>query len=547
MNRIQRLSPLIANQIAAGEVIERPASVIKELLENSLDAGAKNITIKIEHAGARLMTITDDGAGIHRDDLPLAIAPHATSKIHSTDDLQQIATLGFRGEALASIGSISKLSICTRTKDDEHAWELICQGSEQALEIKPAAHPIGTTITVRELFFNTPARRRFLRSDKTEFSHIEDIVKRLALSHFDLAITLQHDNKIILKVTKAIDEKQQQKRIAAICGEAFLKQSFYVDFEATGLRLHGWVSQKEFSRNQTDLQFFYINGRSVRDRIVMHAIKQAYADLLGVDRHPGYVLFLDIAPKEVDVNVHPTKHEVRFHEARLVHDFIFQKIRQALVQSTSATQTVYFGQNEIEHFRSKKVDVMSEPEKMYVVMKDTPISLFGEVLGQYSHFVLTTKDKNLFFVNLRALQQLLALKKYLQSRASKPLLIPEVLLLTSQQMDYFLQHQALLETLGFQFDCLSEQKLIIREHPTCLSHINFIEWQQTILNSSEQDQNSLLKAICKTAFQKEIQYSNFELDNLFKQAATLTEEELLKEKIFYELCYQDVLQLFEKT
>lgn len=547
MNRIQRLSPLVANQIAAGEVIERPASVVKELLENSLDAGAKNILIQIENAGARLISITDDGCGIHKDDLILAIAPHATSKIHSSDDLHQIVTLGFRGEALASISSISKLSICTRTKEDEHAWQLVSEGNSEH-EIKPAAHPVGTTIQVRDLFFNTPARRRFLRSDKTEFSHIEEIVKRIALSQFDIAITLQHENKVVLKVAKALDDKQKHKRIASIYGEAFLRQSFYLDFEATGLRLSGWISQKEFSRNQTDLQFFYINGRNVRDRIVMHAIKKAYTDFLGVDKHPAYVLFLEIDPRNVDVNVHPTKHEVRFHEVRLVHDFIFQKIHSALT-SSGQNQNIYFGQNEIEYFRTKKTNEVSENFKNYEVISTAQSNLveerFGKIIGQYSHFVLTTQNQNLFFIDLRVLQQYLAYKKYQKPIRSKLLLIPELLILNKEQMDHFLKKQMTIESLGFHFNQLSDQKIIIREQPEFLAHINYQEWQVVILNCINEDNDFLIKEICKTAFKKENPMSLLELDKLFQQAAELTDTELSQHKIFYSLSYQDVINFFQ--
>ncbi len=321
-----------------------------------------------------------------------------------------------------------------------------------------------------------------------------------------------------------------------------------MQFEATGLRLHGWISQKEFSRNQTDLQFFYINGRAVRDRIIMHAIKQAYTDLLAVDRHPAYVLFLEINPKDVDVNVHPTKHEVRFHEARLVHDFIFQKLKQALIQPKESS-VIYYGQNEIDYFKPKKIDEIAEADKSYVVIKHDkehmPANIFGKIIGQYSHFILTTKEQKLFFVDIRALQQYLALKKYKEQVATKLLLIPELLSLTEQQISHFLTHQTLIESLGFHFDQMSQQKLIIREQPEFLSHINFKEWQQVILNCEQHTKNELIKAICKTAFQKETNTSIFEIDTLFQKAAKLTEVEREQQKIFFSLDYQDVLQFFQ--
>lgn len=326
--RIQKLSTLLANQIAAGEVVERPASVVKELLENSIDAGAKQIDIDIEQGGMRLIRIRDNGSGIHKDDLPLALSRHATSKIGGVEDLAQIMTLGFRGEALASIGSVSRLSL-TSAIPQHTGWEVNLEG-EQEPRIEPAAHPTGTTVAVRDLFFNTPARRKFLRSEKTEFDHIDELIKRMALSAFDVGINLKHNQKLIRQYVPAKSLQHSSERLRALCGTHFVEQAVHIEAEGAGMRLTGWISLPTFSRSQSDLQYFYVNGRMVRDKLVIHAMKEAYQDVLYRDRHPAYILFLEIAPSQVDVNVHPTKHEVRFREGRVVHDFIFHAIHDAL-------------------------------------------------------------------------------------------------------------------------------------------------------------------------------------------------------------------------
>ncbi|OOF70009.1 DNA mismatch repair endonuclease MutL [Rodentibacter caecimuris] len=327
---IKILSPQLANQIAAGEVVERPASVVKELVENSLDAGANHIQIDIENGGASLIRIRDNGSGIAKHDLTLALARHATSKISDLDDLENILSLGFRGEALASISSVSRLTLTSRTIEQKEAWQVYAQGREMETTIKPASHPVGTTVEVANLFFNTPARRKFLRSDKTEFSHIDEVIRRIALAKFNIAFTLTHNNKIIRQYRAASDLSQQLKRVAAICGNDFVQHALRIDWKHGDLHLSGWVADPNFSRNQNDLAYSYINGRMVRDKVILHAIRQAYAEYLSVDRYPAFILFIDLNPQEVDVNVHPTKHEVRFHQQRLIHDFIVQGISHAL-------------------------------------------------------------------------------------------------------------------------------------------------------------------------------------------------------------------------
>ncbi|MFP5426212.1 MAG: DNA mismatch repair endonuclease MutL [Gammaproteobacteria bacterium] len=329
-SRIQLLSPRLANQIAAGEVVERPASVAKELLENSLDSGAKRIEVEVEQGGVKLLRVRDNGSGISPDDLPLALARHATSKIRELEDLEGVLSLGFRGEALASISSVARLTLTSRTADASEAWQVETEGRDMTPRVQPAAHPVGTSVEVRDLFFNTPARRKFLKAEKTEFDHLQEVIRRLALARFDVGFHLRHNGKTILSLHDAPDEIARARRVGAICGPGFLEQALPIDVERNGLRLWGWVGLPTFSRSQADLQYFFVNGRAVRDKLVAHAVRQAYRDVLFNGRHPTFVLFLELEPNGVDVNVHPTKHEVRFREGRTVHDFLYGTLHRAL-------------------------------------------------------------------------------------------------------------------------------------------------------------------------------------------------------------------------
>lgn len=332
MSRIQILTPRLANQIAAGEVVERPASVVKELVENALDAGSRRIEVDIEQGGAKLVRIRDDGSGIDEVDLALALSRHATSKIRDLDDLEAVASLGFRGEALASISSVSRLALTSRVPEAEVAWRVEVEGRDMDARLTPAAHPVGTTVEVRDLFFNTPARRKFLRTEKTEFGHIEEGLRRQALSRFDVGFALRHNQKPLQNLRPAETQVDQERRIASLCGSRFIENALMIDTEASGLRLWGWVALPTFSRSQADLQYFFVNRRVIRDRLVAHAVRQAYRDVLYNNRHPAFVLYLELDPANVDVNVHPTKHEVRFRDGRLVHDFVFRSLHRALAQ-----------------------------------------------------------------------------------------------------------------------------------------------------------------------------------------------------------------------
>ncbi|SHE29629.1 DNA mismatch repair protein MutL [Modicisalibacter ilicicola DSM 19980] len=337
--RIHILNPRLANQIAAGEVVERPSSVIKELIENAIDAGSRRIEVELEAGGARLIKIRDDGSGIAEEDLPLALSRHATSKIESLEDLEGVASLGFRGEALASISSVSRLELVSNADEDPTAgWRVVAEGRDMEPRVSPAPHPRGTSVVVRDLFFNTPARRKFLRTEKTELSHAEEVFRRLALSRYDIGWTLRHNQKALHQLRPVSDAAGGERRISALLGGKFLDNALHLDIEASGLRLWGWVGLPTHSRAQADQQYFFVNGRVVRDRLVAHAIRQAYRDVLFHGRHPVFVLYLELDPAVVDVNVHPTKHEVRFRDGRLVHDFLFSSLHRALGEARPNTE-----------------------------------------------------------------------------------------------------------------------------------------------------------------------------------------------------------------
>ncbi len=337
--RVHRLSPQLANQIAAGEVVERPSSVVKELLENSLDAGATSLQIDVEEGGCKLIRVRDTGCGIHKEDLVLAMSRHATSKIQSFDDLEGVTSLGFRGEALPSISSVSRATLSARVEGEESGWQLRVEGREASDNVVPCAHPVGTTVEIRDLFFNTPARRKFLRTVKTEFKHLEEVVKRIALSQFGVAIQLTHNRKMIINLAAVTsdDSTERARRIAKLCGQSFIDNAVYFDWSASGMRLWGWIGLPTFSRSQADLQYFFVNQRVVRDKLVGHAVKKGYHDVLYHGRHPAFVLYLELPAEEVDVNVHPTKHEVRFRESRQVHDFLYRTIHKVLADVRPGT------------------------------------------------------------------------------------------------------------------------------------------------------------------------------------------------------------------
>jgi len=330
---ITQLPPQLVNQIAAGEVVERPSSVLKELLENSLDAGATRIDVDVEEGGIKLCRVRDNGMGIPAEEMPLALSRHATSKIASLDDLEKVASLGFRGEALPSIASVSRLTLISRRRGDEQGWSLRGDGSDAADDPTPAAATEGTAVEVRDLFYNTPARRRFLRTPRTEYMHLDKVARQIALSRFGVDFRLGHNGKTILNLPAADTLEREEQRVAAIVGKEFMAHALYIEHEQNGMHLRGWAARPTFSRSQPDLQYFFLNGRAVRDKVIVSAVKQAFRDVLFHGRHPAYVLYLQMNPAAVDVNAHPAKHEVRFRDSRPVHDFVRRSVAAVLADT----------------------------------------------------------------------------------------------------------------------------------------------------------------------------------------------------------------------
>ena len=372
---IQLLSPQLANQIAAGEVVERPASVVKELLENSLDAGATKIEVDIEKGGHKRIRIKDNGSGIAKEELQLALSRHATSKIATLDDLEQILSLGFRGEALASISSVSRLTLTSRTEAQTEAWQAYCEGREMAVNVQPAAHPVGTTIDVADLFYNTPARRKFLRTEKTEFQHIEDVIKRIALSYPSVSFILKHNDKVVKRFI-ADKAGSLSTRIGAVVGQKFIQNAVHVNTEYDGISIDAWLGNETMLRSSNDCQFSFVNGRGMRDKLIMHAIRQAYESVWGVIEQPSFVVYLTLSPKDVDVNVHPAKHEVRFQQGRLVHDFICKTVGDALhaitsneefdeVASSNTSHQSSFGDTNVAHDYIRPLQEQSSTPSQY--------------------------------------------------------------------------------------------------------------------------------------------------------------------------------------
>jgi len=501
--RIRLLPAQLANQIAAGEVVERPASVVKELLENSLDAGATRVELEVEEGGAKLIRLRDDGHGIHRDDLALALSRHATSKIRSFDDLATVRSLGFRGEALPSISSVSRLTVTSRTADAECGWQFANDGMT---EPAPAAHPLGTTLEVRELFFNTPARRKFLRSERTEFGHLEEVVKRISLSRFDVGVQFRHGGRVVHNLAPAGADRERARRVAQLCGENFVANAVVIDFEVGGLRLWGWIGLPASSRGQADLQYFHVNGRVVRDRLVAHAVRRAYRDVLYHGRHPAFVLYLDVPPEEVDVNVHPTKHEVRFREGQRVHDFVFRGLHDALAQvrpgdavplgaapvgAVQAPESVRPGT-----FRTPAQSTipLQVREQMAIYAALHPQTESGEaavadeaeredhplgyaVAQLHGIYVLAENRQGLVLVDMHAAHERITYERLKRAYAagkiiSQPLLVPISLSITEGEAETAEVHRALFQELGFELSRLAPGSLAIRRVPALLADVD---------------------------------------------------------------------------
>jgi len=382
---IKILPARLANQIAAGEVVERPASVIKELVENSIDAGATDILVEIDKGGHKRMLIRDNGKGIPKEELSLALSRHATSKIEDIDDLESITSLGFRGEALASISSVSRLTLTSKTEEQAEAWQAHCEGREMEIQLNPAAHPKGASVEVLDLFFNTPARRKFLRAEKTEFQHVEEIFKRIALSHFEVGFTLKHNGRVVHRFPAVVPELKD-KRIAAVCGQAFLQSSIAVHGEYQKVTVTGWCNAVGQGRGTNDLQYSFVNGRMMKDRVILHAIRQAFEGMIDSQTYPAFVLFITMPPEELDINVHPAKHEVRFHQSRQVHDLIYKSVSDALLLSASTDALEFENEDDAESINSNVTSLYEVPKHAYQQPDDKRSS------SDSSHFTVPSTD-----------------------------------------------------------------------------------------------------------------------------------------------------------
>ena len=528
MGKIQLLSPRLANQIAAGEVVERPASVVKELIENCLDAGASRIDIDLELGGTRQIKLRDNGSGILKEDMPLALSRHATSKIKNLEDLEGVESLGFRGEALASIASVARVTLTSSTGGE--GWKATVDGREMDVDVAASAHPQGTTIEVRDLFFNTPARRKFLRTEKTEYNHVAETVKRQALSRFDAAFQLRHDGKVIYSLKQADTLAEKQRRVAAVCGSAFMDQALSVEAEAMGLRLSGWVALPTFSRSQADLQYFFVNGRVVKDKLVTHAIRQAYRDVLFHGRHPAYVLYLELDPKVVDVNVHPTKYEVRFRDGRSVHDFLFRALHKALADvrpdkqlpaSELAQQAIVSEQAPLQQnmglgYQSAPITGVNEKIAAYQNLHQPAGSMsagsgftaqpsaiptmeemsagnaeippLGFAIAQLKGIYILAENANgLVVVDMHAAHERIIYERMKHARdqqgiQAQPLLVPQTIAVSDREASCAQEHSEVFSGLGFMVERMSEESLVVRQVPVMLASANVEQLVRDVLS-----------------------------------------------------------------
>ncbi|WP_426415817.1 DNA mismatch repair endonuclease MutL [Aestuariirhabdus sp. LZHN29] len=550
MKKIQLLPPRLANQIAAGEVVERPSSVVKELLENCLDAGAGRIDVEVEQGGVKLIRIRDDGWGIPQQELPMALNRHATSKISELEDLEAVGSLGFRGEALASISSVSKLSLTSCCEGQEAGWRVKTEGRDMDAVVAPAAHPRGTTVEVRDLFFNTPARRKFLRTEKTEFSHLEEVIKRLALSRFDVGFHLRHNQRTIHQLKPADSQLERERRIAMLCGPAFIDNAVCVDVEASGLRLWGWVGLPTFSRSHADMQYFYVNGRVIRDKLVAHAVRQAYRDVLYNGRHPTFVLFLELDPTGVDVNVHPTKHEVRFRDGRNVHNFLFSTLHRVLAEVRPRDQVAesvsleapaasgvgglaageFSGQrpmalhtageqwserppagrvsDQLAAYQSmhSAVDQLLATDKpatppVETSSDDGEVPPLGYALAQLKGvFILAENAQGLILVDMHAAHERITYERLKTTWADQgitrqPLLVPVSVAVSQREADCADQQQELLVRLGMDVERMGPETLTIRQLPALLRNADVEQLLRDLLaDLMERGSSDLLEA-----------------------------------------------------
>ncbi len=516
---IRKLPNQLIDQIAAGEVVERPASVVKELVENALDAGATVIDIDVQTGGKKRIKVTDNGRGISEADLAMALQRHATSKIHSLDDLESLLSMGFRGEALPSIASVSRFELISRHQDAEMAFQINAHGGEIEGPM-PAAHPVGTTLIVSDLFFNTPARRRFMKTDQTEYLRIDELIKRVSLSRFDVTFRLSHNGKMIRNAQGGDSEILKHQRINQLCGKDFIENAIYIEQQRGNLKMSGWVAKPSWNRAQPDRQFFYINNRMIKDKLVGHAIRQAYQDVLFHGRFPAFVLYLDIDPELVDVNVHPTKHEVRFRDSKLVHDFIFGSIHQSLAETRvgamSATideplpdysqmqhrlnlagggQGGYQPSNPSAGVRESSFDYLSQAAQAsqnlsnfagsdMAGMPSLPesdeqhqdIPPLGYAKAQiHGVFIIAENQHGLIIVDMHAAHERITYERMKQKFAddalkNQKLLVPIQVNVSNREVNAVETQQNWFAQLGFEISITGEESLVIRKIPAMLAN-----------------------------------------------------------------------------
>ncbi|HTL26425.1 MAG TPA: DNA mismatch repair endonuclease MutL [Burkholderiales bacterium] len=485
MPAIRILPELLVSQIAAGEVVQRPASVLKELLENSLDAGASSIAVTLEEGGVRRIQVEDDGGGIARDDLPLALASHATSKIRTLEDLEAVATMGFRGEALASIAAVARLSIVSRTADAAHAHAIRAEASGTSSP-EPAARAPGTTISVADLYFNTPARKKFLRTQATEFAHCDEVFRRIALAHPDLEFTLRHNGRVSSHVRK----QTLGERAAALLARDFVDASFVVDAQAGPLRLHGLAGAPQAARSRADMQYFFVNGRFVRDRLLAHAAREAWRELLHGDRQPAYLLFLELDPRGVDVNVHPAKTEVRFRDARAVHQFVLHAVGRALAPGAAEAPVAYaevaqgptplrpafqprFGVEQPVAAYQSFVAAATQAAPLPASDSAPPL---GYALAQlHGVYILAQNEAGLVLVDMHAAHERIVMEKLRQSIDAgavqrQRLLVPVVLRTEALDVATAEENAQALEALGLEVSVAGPNELAVRSAPALLAN-----------------------------------------------------------------------------
>ena len=540
---IKKLPDHLINQIAAGEVIERPASVLKELCENSVDATASKLTIELERGGIQRILVRDNGTGIDKDQLDIALTRHATSKIRNLEDLQHIESMGFRGEALPSIASIARLSITSNTQQHNEAWMLHSEGGKND-HIKPAAHNKGTSVEVNDIFYNTPARRKFLRTDKTEYSHCEQVVKRLALVNFHLNIELRHNQKTIHSLPVAATPEQKQKRLEILLGKGFIEHIIPIERHDAGMKLSGWVAAPDFSRVQADLQYQYVNHRHIRDKTITHAVKLAYQDVLYHGRHPAYVLLLEIDPTQVDVNAHPAKHEVRFHDTRTIHDFVRQTVKQAVSNVRAAPidsrsldkltgfvtaqapqqttlKTVSSGSRmSVEQYKAlynQKLpasttsqypstapnvgpntlpEITTDLENNDTDQSPTDIPLLGYAIAQlHGIYILAQNQHGLVLVDAHAAHERVVYEKLKQQAEhyeieQQQLLVPLQISVSSSEARLVEDQKTQFESFGFDIDRAGDNSIIVRTIPNILSHSDLTQVLRDIITDIEKTQSS---------------------------------------------------------